>query len=218
MKRKNYDGYMNVLLIPFIIGLVAAAIFAIMVVVYFGKYNDAKNNLDAHVATAVDSAKKQQQTDDKKQFAIDEKLPLRSYTTPANIGSIKVQFPKTWSDYIDLSGGGSSTPLDFYSNPDYVPAQTTDTRYAFRMQLVGQQYAQVVQQYNSQVKQGKAKATAVTVSGVQGVRIDGEFKTNINGSLIILPLRSQTLMFWTESKNFLSDFNANIVPNISFNP
>lgn len=216
MKRKNFDGYMNVLLIPFIIGLLAAAIFAVMVIVYFGKYNDAKNNLDAHVATAVDGAKKQQQTDDQKQFAIQEKLPLRSYTTPANIGSIKVQFPKTWSDYIDLGSGDSSTPLDFYANPDYVPAQTTDTRYALRMQLVSQQYSQIVQQYNNQVTQGKAKASPITVSGVQGIRIDGEFKVNISGAIIILPLRSQTLMFWTESKNFLPDFNKNIVPNISF--
>jgi hypothetical protein len=53
---------------------------------------------------------------------------------------------------------------------------------------------------------------------VTGVRVDGQIADNIQGSMIILPLRDKTQEIWTESNSFLPDFNNNILPNLTFSP
>jgi hypothetical protein len=86
---------------------------------------------------------------------------------------------------------------------------------------VGISYAQVTRALESQVKTGKIRTSAFTapkVPGVVGIRVDGEVVTGKNGSMIILPLRDKTLKIWTESPQFVGDFNNIIIPNLSFVP
>jgi hypothetical protein len=218
MNRKNQLGYMSPLLVPLIVAVITTLVFAALTIVYLGKYKTASTNLQGQINSAVTDAKQQQQNDDKKTFAEQEKLPLRSYQAPANINGIKISFPKTWSDYVNLTQANGSTPLDFYANPDFVPAQTSDVRYALRVQLTNQAYNQIVQQYNSQVQQGKATAKPITLNGVQGIRIDGTLMSQIQGAMVVLPIRDKTLLLWTESQDFVNDFNKIILPNLSFNP
>lgn len=218
MSKYFKTGFVNALIVPLIVGLVAAVLFAGATIYFYGKYSDAHNNLRAHVDKAVEQAKEEQKLADDKSFVEKEKMPLKNYTTPANLGSIKVSFPKTWSNYIDLAGTGNNNPFNFYANPDYVPAQTNDTRYALRVQLLSKSYAQVLGSYNSSVKSGKLKATPTTLNTVVGTRLDGQLKTKIEGSMVLLPIRSQTLVIWTESKDFINDFNKNILPNVVFSP
>lgn len=218
MSRRNQNGYISPLLVPLIVAIVATLVLAALTIVYYNKYKSASTDLQGQINSAVDVGKNQQQQSDKKDFAEQEKQPLRSYQAPANINGIKISFPKTWSDYVSLSQANGSTPLDFYANPDFVPAQTSDVRYALRVQLTNQAYSQIVQQYNSQVQQGKAKATPITLNGIQGIRIDGALQAQITGAMVILPIRGNTLLLWTESSDFVGDFNNIILPNLSFNP
>jgi hypothetical protein len=82
-----------------------------------------------------------------------------------------------------------------------------------------------MQQYNALVTQGKVTATAYSlpkVPNIIGTRLSGAVSlTNpqeTSGNMVVLPLRNTTLLIWTESNDYLSDFNNYILPNLTFSP
>lgn len=221
MKRVwDERGQLNVLLIPVILlvlMLVGAGAFAVWA--YNGR-QDYKNNVDTKVSTAVEANKQVVQAQDAKQYAEAAKQPLKTYVGPEAYGSVHISYPKTWSAYVDTTGG--ATGLNGYLYPDTVPSITSQSSvFALRVEVVQTAYNQVVSQFNGVLKQGKVTVTPyklVKVPSVVGVRIDGQIATNKQGSMIVLPLRDKTLQIWTESTAFLNDFNNNILPNASFSP
>ena len=220
MKRLDQHGEINLLLVPLILSVVlflAAGGFAAWA--YTGR-QDYKDNVESKVADAVTVAKDAQKVADGITYAEKEKRPLISYSGPEAYGSIVVRYPKTWSGYVDTKSG--SQPLDAYFHPNVVPADVNGTTaYALRVQIVQQSYAAVVKQYDSFVKSGKVTVQPykfVSVSDVAGVRVDGSLTTTKTGSMIIVPLRDKTLKIWTESKDFVPDFDNNILPNFTFVP
>ncbi|MEO8784998.1 MAG: hypothetical protein ABI221_01600 [Candidatus Saccharimonadales bacterium] len=207
------------LLIPLIVtGLLFVAAVAFAAWAFMGR-QDYKDNSDQKVTAAVQVA--QQQTSDQKdkQFAAAEKLPLRTYTGPAPYGSLKIQYPKTWSVYVsELTD--SSKPIDAYFNPGFVPATGQDgVVYALRAQISSQLYSDVVSSFQSFIKAGKLTATPyipVNETSVTGLRLDGQLTSKVTGSMVVLPIRDKTLEIWTESPQFVNDFNTNILPNFTF--
>ena len=197
------------------LGAVGAAVWA------YGGRQDYKNNADQKIQAAVDKALKAEDSKKDAQFAEDSKKPLKPYSGPTAFGSIKLNYPKTWSAYVIENDTGNPN-LDGYFYPDVVPGvNDLANAYALRMQVVGQSYSTLLGQYDSFVK---AKTVTVTpyslpsVKGIVGVRIDGAITSSKNGSMILLPLRDKTLKVWTEASQFTNDFNNNILPNLSFSP
>lgn len=218
----NQRGELNVLLIPVILLallFVGAASFAVWA---YGSQQDYKNNSDEKAAAAVEANKKVIQSADATKYAEAAKQPLKLYVGPDAFGSLKLNYPKTWSAYViavDASGG---TPLDAYFNPDYVPGVgNQSSSFALRVKILTQSYSSIVSQYTSTVKQGKATATPYKLPklpSVIGTRIEGQLAQNKQGSMVILPLRDKTLEIWTESDTYKNDFNNNILANTTFSP
>lgn len=217
-------GELNALLIPVILLallFVGAASFAVWA---FGSRQDYKNNSDIKAAAAVAANKQVVQAADAKQYAEAAKSPLKTYIGPEAYGSITVQYPKTWSAYVDTSTNGS-LPLDAYFHADYVPATDLKQTYYLRIQVTSQPYNLVLTQYAGVIKQGGATAVPYTlpkVPSVAGMRLDGQVvpggDNQETGSLVLLPLRDKTLQIWTESTSYLDDFNKYILPNLTFSP
>jgi hypothetical protein len=219
MKRLNQRGHMNALLIPLVLLGVFFVITAGMAAWAFSGRQDYKNKSDEKVAAAVEVAEQETSTKKDNQFAEEIKQPLTSYKGPEAFGSIFVKYPKTWSAYVNESPAGSGSPVDAYFQPGFVPAVKDNVSYALRIQLMASNYATVVQSFDSNIKSGKLKAspyTPASVSGVVGLRLDGTITTGKNGAMIIVPIRDKTLKVWTESPEFLNDFNNNILPNFTF--
>jgi hypothetical protein len=221
MTRRNQQGSINGLLIPFILVLlllIGAGVFGVWA---FNGRQDYKNHTDQKIAAAVTTAQQQTAATDAAQFAEANKKPLKPYTGPEAYGSIIIKYPKSWSGYVSVSDNGS-TPLDGYFQPDVVPnIQAPTATFALRLQVVQTSYDQVVSQYSSQVQQKTVTVTpykAANVPSIVGVRVDGQVALNKQGSMILLPLRDKTLKLWTESTQFEPDFNNNILPNFSFSP
>jgi hypothetical protein len=214
-------GEINVLLIPLIL-----LILLFLGAGYFGFWaftqrQDYKNNSDKKVAAAVSDAKKAEDIIKDQAFAQAEKNPLTSYEGPSDFGSVHVSFPKTWSVYV---GSHGTQPLDAYFNPQVVPSTTDYTSvFSLRVQVLQQQYSDVVRNLNSYVQSKQITMTPYSfakVPSVVGVRSDGLIqpgKKNI-GSMIIVPLRDKTLEVWTENQQSEADFNGIILPNFSFEP
>jgi hypothetical protein len=208
---------LNPLLIPlsvlvlFLLGAIGASVY------FYGRYQDASTNLDGQVAVAVEAANTVLTTELEADFAERAKDPNEVYKAPAELGSVAVTYPKTWSSHV-IEKTGSGTVLDGYFHPGTVPNTKGDAKFAVRLELEGKAYAKEVEAYDKGVEDGELKARAVTINGVKGVRFDGAIDRDISGSIVLLPLRDRTLKIWTENADFLPDFNKIILPQLTFTP
>lgn len=213
-------GEVGILLIPFILTIVlfvAAAGFGLWA--YSGR-QDYKLHSDQKVAAAVKTAVQNEDIRKDKEHAEADKQPLKTYAGPDEFGALRIMFPKTWSGYVDSYN--SSKPIDGYFNPGTVPSVPDQKSiFALRIEVINQSYSQVLQQMNNSSKSAASSPFAFPrIPKVVGVRFDGviDAQKQLNGSLIIVPLRDKTLQVSTQSSLYLSDFNNNIIPNLSFSP
>ena len=220
MIKLNNSGNINVLVFPLVVTgllLVGAIGFGFWA---FTGMQDYKNNVDAKIATATEIAIKAEDVKKAAEFAEASKNPLKTYSGPDAYGSIRLQFPKTWSAYVDTSNG--SIPVNGYFAPDVVPSTIAQSSsFALRVQVQNQSYSNVMNTMNNFVSNKKGTATAYSLPklpNVVGMRFEGEIQPNKQGSMIVLPLRDKTLQVWTESSSFKEDFDKNILPNLTFSP
>ena len=219
--KLNQNGSSTGLVISLVVVaalLIASVIFGIWA--YSGRQH-YKNNTNQIVNSAVSSAKQEQQQTDNKAFAIEAQKPLIKYVGPQSYGTITVNYPRNWSSYVNTSGNGYPVDGDFY--PGTLPSVTdsSSVNFALRLQVNSQPYSTSLSYYNSSVTNKLATVTAYSlpkVPSVVGVKVVGELQNNTHGTLIILPIRNETLEVWTEGTAYLSEFNNDILPNLSFSP
>lgn len=220
MKRLDQRGAIDSWLIAFGITLLLALGSLGFGIWAFSGRQDYKNNVDEKITVAVADAEKAYSVKKDKELAEKEKNPLRTYAGPATYGSLSISYPKTWSIYVDETAK-TSIPLSGSLNPNFVPGALSNLPVALRFTVTSNDYANVVRTFDAQVKIGKVKISpykADKVPSVVGVRVDGEIAQGKQGSMIIVPVRDKTLQVWTESPQFVPDFNTIILPNLVFVP
>lgn len=213
MRKLNQNGIMNPLTIPLVLAVLVLVVSSVMAVMYYSKFVEQRDNNQPIIDEAVTKAEEAQKTKLEDEFTEREKIPTKNYTSPAELGSVKLVFPKTWSSYVD---SGKSGGMDYYGHPNFVPA--ANVNYALRMSVIDRPFASEIKSYDNSVKKGELKATAVQVSGTTGTRLDGFLKKDQEGSMVIFPLRDKTLRVWTESKEFREDFNNIVLKGLTFVP
>jgi hypothetical protein len=233
MVKRNRNNQNGVGSLPLLFGL--TLVFLVVAIIFgaasFSKEQDYKNNVDAKIATAVTAAKQQQSAADTAANAKANELPLRTYNGPEAYGSLVVSYPKTWSAYVDDTGGSSGSsnvPVDGYFDPGTVPSISSNANsvFALRVQVLNQAYSQVLSSFSSQFSGGSAPTITTyslpKVPQAVGVEVNGALSSNgnnpVTGTMVVLPLRADTLEIWTEGTQYISDFNNNILPNFSFSP
>ncbi len=227
MIKLNQDGVSGALvsLVVCILLLLGAVVFGAWA--YSGR-QDYKNNVDSKITVAVGQAKQQEDTVKDQQFAEEEKSPVKTYNGPEADGSLVIQYPKTWSGYVDDSGSANGAVLDGYFNPGVVPTISAQTSvFALRVQVIPQTYSQVIQNFTNAQQSTSSDQTPLQivpyalpkVPKVVGIEATGTLpNTTVVGTAVVLPLRSQTLQIWTMGTQSLGDFNKYILPNFSFSP
>ncbi|HUY85424.1 MAG TPA: hypothetical protein VMU97_02820 [Candidatus Dormibacteraeota bacterium] len=221
MFKHNQDGTVSglgislVLAIVLLIGALGFGGWA------FSSRQDYKNNVDTKISTAVTAAKSQEDKVKDAQFAEAAKQPLKTYQGPEAYGSLMVSYPKTWSAYVDDTGKGSAL-VDGYFTPGAVPSiSDQNSVFALRVQVLNQPYAQVLRSFSAQQQAGTLTISAYALPklpNVVGVKAVGQVNNQASVTMIVLPLRSQTLQIWTEGTQYLNDFSNNILPYFSFSP
>jgi hypothetical protein len=188
----------------------------------FASRQDYKNNSDAKSAAAVKAAVAQEDIKKDKQFTEDYKKPLKTYEGPEAQGSLSISYPKTWSGYVDTTSGGDATFAGFF-HPGVVPSVNDDnSKYALYVAILNQSYSSAVTSFRNQ----NITDRPVTIKAyslpklpkVVGVKITGAISSQTDGTIIILPLRSQALEIETDGTQYLHDFNKYILPNFNFSP
>jgi hypothetical protein len=224
MIKHNQDGAIS--------GLVVSLVLAVLLLIgalafggwAFNSRQDYKNHTDSKVNAAVTVAKQQESTAKDAQFAEEIKQPLKTYQSPEAYGSLMVNFPKTWSAYVNDTST-TNILVDGYFAPGVVPSiNDQNSVFALRVQVLNQSYAQVLQAFSGQQQDGKLTVSAYAlpklpkIVGVEAVgQLTGQTGT-ATVTMVVLPLRSYTLEIWTEGSQYLADFNNNILPNFSFSP
>lgn len=217
MKTKsNQVGSLNVLLIPLILAgilLLGAIGFGAWA---FTSRQDYKTNSDQKAEAAVTIAVQRTKTDKDNEFLQREKEPLKGYSSPSQYGSFNLKYPKTWSSYANEQGD----QLTLTMQPDVV-SSNANTPYALKIEVLSTSYEQSIRQLESNIKQGKANASAYSLPKVQsvvGLRVDGEVSKGKTGATIYLPLRDKTIKITCETEDHLDDFNSIVLTNFEFRP
>lgn len=217
-RQGGYVSGMLISLIVVIVLLVGALSFGVWA--FMGR-QDYKNNSDKKAQAAATASKTATEEADAVKYAEAAKSPVKTYVGPSQFGAVTVQYPKTWSAYIIENSQGSQ-PVNNYFHPDTVPYIDNKANvYSLRIEVVSQSYDRVVDGYKNDVATGKVSASPYAlpkVPNVIGTRIEGQLEQNIKGSMVILPLRNMTLKIWTESADYMPDFNNIILPNATFSP
>jgi len=210
------------------VAIIGSLVLLVIAAAAFGAWaymsrEDFKNNTDQKIEEAVKNAKVLQSSELEKQFAEKEKSPYKVYQGSATYGTLTFDYPKTWSAYVDESN--TSNPINGYFHPNVVPGANSQATFALRIELVGVAYSQALQQYQSQVKTGGLRAVAYVppklngVANVQpGTRFEGAITANQQGALLLIKVRDKTLKVYTQSVNFMTDFNNVILPSLTFQP
>lgn len=210
--------------VGFILGLVVTILLLVGALVFglwaFMQMQDYKNNSDKKAAAAVVVAKEAQKKELDVQFAEQEKSPLKSYISPSAFGSVKLIYPKTWSAYV-LETPESSSPVDGYFYPNFVPTVNGKNSYYLRIQVASTSYAGAVAAFAAGVKDGSVKVSAFAPEQVKdaapGVRVTGRISGEKKGTMVILPIRDKTLKIWTETDSALGDFET-VLKNLTYSP
>lgn len=219
VKKGHGQLITTIVLAILLIGATAFGIWA------FASRADYKTNSDKKSAAAVEAALVVQKTTLDAEFVEKEKQPFDTYSGKAEAASIQITYPKTWSAYISEATTGSN-PLAAFFHPGFVPnTQNSDVAYALRTEVVNTLYAQVLQQYQSNVSQGAVTLAPYSFPKVPtslGSIISGKIvsgKEKLVGTIVVMPIRDKTLLVWTESNSaFGKDFNEVILPNLTFVP
>ncbi len=216
MLKTDQRGEINPLMLPFVIVMIIALGFGVFSVWAYSNYSNEKNNVDIIVAEAVAEAEAEQEVALRAEFTEEAKSPYKTYMSPTSLGSVKIVYPKSWSAYVD-SKETSGVRLDGVFHPDYVPAESSGVLFGLRTEIDSSDYTTVIKRFEDDVEEGTVKAKAVTISGATGTRFDGEIDRDFTGAMVVLPLRDRTLKVWTESNDYLSDFN-HVIDNLTYSP
>ena len=218
--RTDQRGSVNPLLIATILLSVLLVAAAGGFVWAYTQMLDWKNNAQEKIDAAVAQAKDEQVKADQAHFEQEEKKPNRTYQGPSDMGSVRFNYPKTWSAYI---GKADKSGLQVYFNPLLVQtANPGVTPYALRLDVSDQSYADVLEDYQDIVSDGLATASTIVVgktdnfAGYEGTRVDGQLTDTINGSVVIFKVRDKTLQLFVDSKDYLNDFNNVILQSLQF--
>jgi hypothetical protein len=198
-----------------ILGL-GALVFAILTVVFASQANKATSTLNAQVSAAVKSATNTQKKNDANTYTEENESPFQTYDAPVADGSFVIKFPKDWSYSIDQEQ--SNDLLTMVMNPNYI--STTNEQLnpvAAEIQLVEEPSTEYMQNFSGSIQGGTMKQSDITVSGQAGFNLTGTFDAASTVREVVVPVRDQTLVFFTQNSAYSNEFDeilaqAHIVP------
>lgn len=184
---------------------VGTALFGSLSIYAFGKAHTATTTLNAVKSAAASEASAKQKADDDKAAQQADESPYRSYVAPNAFGSFEVKFPKNWSATADEEES-SNTQVTLVMNPDFVrKVNGTDALAAAKVLLVQQPLETYLRSYTSRKTVTRAD---ITVSGIKGANLTGDFNDKRTTRIVAIPVRDKTLVFINEDSKYAQEFDA----------
>ncbi|MEX0668382.1 MAG: hypothetical protein WD061_01410 [Candidatus Saccharimonadales bacterium] len=171
-------------------------------------YHQERTTINEQIDEAVAEARADQTEIERAQFEEELQNPYRTYSAPSVFGDINLEVPKNWNIYSEDDTSGS-VQIDLYIHPDMVRNNSRDTNdpYAFRMELRDELYNTSIRGFQRDVDRGDLRSNTVEVSGVEGLRFEGQITRDQTGHLVALPFRDKTIWMWTEGSKYMDQFD-----------
>lgn len=210
----NQRGEVNLLLVATIVLGIFVLIFAGLFINSYMTAQNATKNLNEKRAAAYKlgqeaGAKTQKETDEAAAKAAAQN-PYRSYVAPPAFGEFTIKFAKSWSSSA-AENQNATNQVDLIANPEFIKILPNNTvNYGLRVYLVNNTYATTKGAYDQQVKNKKAKASSVKVSGIDATRYEGQYSQTKSGIAVLVPVRDKTIVFTTENTKYQPEFEATL--------
>jgi hypothetical protein len=179
----------------------------------YSQYLSYKNDIQPKIDVAVDAAVKAKQSELEQSFQLERERLKIPFRTNESIANVSFQYPRDWSQYLVEKESGS-IQIDAAFHPGLV---REDTIYALRLQVHEESYDDVLSDYQNEIEKGEVRAQPIKISNTPGVRLDGRYDRDREGSLVIFPIRDKTLVLTSESTAYARVYNE-ILKTLSFTP
>ncbi len=217
--EKNIAGIVKTVVIV-ILSIVSVTFIGLFIWMYIN-YDEARTDVDGQIATAVAEAKDEQATELEEEFLEREKYPYKTFSGPADFGSLTFEYPKTWSVYVESD---ASTGDDFlaYMNPVQVDVVDDDTIMALRVSILNESFDDVAARYQKEMdrRNSNLSVQSVTIglsSNITANRYTGTIpNTELSGYIVIFKIRDKTAVLQTDSVLFQEDFDR-LLSTVEFN-
>lgn len=187
-----------------IVSLVAVTFIGLFIWKYL-EWDSAKTDVNGQIDAAVALAISENTTKLENEFLEREKYPYKTFSGPADYGSLNFEFPKTWNTYIaqDASNGGN---FEAYLNPGEVQPVSTQTINALRVQILDQPFENVARTYESLTNSGQLSVTTRPVGNTVANVYTGTLPNNIRGIATIFKVRDKTILIQTDAELFAEEY------------
>ncbi len=201
---KKSHGQVIETIILVLVSLVAVAFIALFVWKYL-EWETLRTDVDGQIDAAVATAVAENTTKLEADFVEREKYPYKTFTGPADYGSLSFEYPRTWSVYIakDTSTGGD---YEAYLNPAEVQPIGLTTINALRVTIRNATFDTIVRNYENYVKQGILTLTTRQIGSAVANVYTGKLPNNLQGILTIFKLRDKTVMIQTDAELFATEY------------
>lgn len=191
------------------IALVVVSLIAVLFVgLFIWKYlewDSVKTDVDGQIDAAVALAISENTTKLENEFLEREKYPYKTFSGPADYGSLNFEFPKTWNTYIaqDAANGGN---FEAYLNPGEVQPVSAQTINALRVQILDQAFENVARNYENLTNSGQLSVTTRPVGSAVANVYTGTLPNNIRGIATIFKVRDKTILIQTDAELFAEEY------------
>lgn len=187
-----------------IVSLIAVVFIGLFIWKYL-EWDSVKTDVDGQIDAAVALAVSENTTRLENEFLEREKYPYKTFSGPADYGSLNFEFPKTWNTYIaqDATNGGN---FEAYLNPGEVQPVSTQTINALRVQILNQSFESVAQNYEYLTSAGQLAITTRNVGSSVANVYTGTLPNNIRGIATIFKVRDKTILLQTDAELFAEEY------------
>lgn len=193
---------------------IVAIVFIYLFVQKYIEWDSIKTDIDGQIDAAVAVAISENTSKMEEEFAEREKYPYKTFSGPADYGSLNFEYPKTWSVYIskDATSGGN---FEAYLNPSEVLPISNTTINALRVFVLDQTFENVVRSYDNLVSRGQLTISTRNIGNTVANIYSGDLSRNIRGIATIFKVRDKTVVLQTDAELFAAEYYK-IIDTVTF--
>lgn len=187
-----------------LVSLVAVTFIGLFIWKYL-EWDNIKTDVNGQIDAAVAVAVSENTTKLENEFLEREKYPYKTFSGPADYGSLSFEFPKTWNTYIaqDATSGGN---FEAYLNPGEVQPVSTQTINALRVQILNQTFENTARTYEGLVNSNQLTITTREVGSTVANTYVGTLPNGLRGIATIFKVRDKTILLQTDAELFAEEY------------
>ena len=221
-------GFPFAVLATFLI-IITLGLAGVSVYLYIEK-DSAKAVVDIKVAEAVDAAKAERLAKDQQEFDDYTAQTTKTFESSSDFGSVKFEYPKGWSAYNDINGGGkNTTTYTVYFSPGVIAPVTEKKvfRHALELRIYKATFDTVQEGYKNLISKDLVRIEDYILrneytsregeTGIRGQKVTGyilDKNDSAYGTMVQFVTRDKVLQLYNMQPEYSDVFNNIILKTL----